>query len=69
MVETKDDPGEGVTIEIDFRCKFSISEYGCLTREEAVRDALEEWQRIKDTINNVLDYISVVEVSEPVVTP
>jgi hypothetical protein len=65
MAETKDELGEAITIEIDFRCKFSIAEYGCLTREEAVRDALEEWRRIKDTINNVLDYVSIVEVSEP----
>lgn len=65
----ENDLSDRITIEIDFRCKFSVAEHGCQTREEAVRDALDEWQRIKDTINNVLDYVTIVEASEPVVRP
>ncbi len=56
-----------VEIIIDFKCRFSIVQHGCPTREAAVSEAMQEWERIKDTINNVLDYVSITEVSEPVV--
>lgn len=56
-----------VEIIIDFRCRFSIAQSGCDTREAAIADAMQEWERIKDTINNVVDYVSITEVSKPVV--
>jgi hypothetical protein len=56
-----------VEITIDFKCRFSIVQHGCPTREAAVADAMQEWERIKSTINNVLDYVRITEVSKPVV--
>ncbi len=56
-----------VEIVIDFKCRFSIAQSGCPTEEAAIADAMDEWERIKDTINNVLDYVRITEVSKPVV--
>lgn len=61
------DPDAPIEIEIDFKCKFSIAQFGDLTREEALQDALREWVGARDKISDI-DYITITEISEPVVS-